>query len=92
MSAFTRFFFSISKLYRFVVIENEFWTYPHSFNEMQEADPSLYSELSSKSFLFFKGDLNYRKLIGDINWDFDTPFVTSLQGFTPAPLVALRKY
>ena len=72
------------------MVEHEFWTYPHAFYEMKEAEPSLYKELREKILLVFKGDLNYRKLIADINWDFDTPFVKALKGFTPAPLVALR--
>jgi len=72
------------------LIENQFWTYPHSYSEMAEADPSLYSLLKGHTALIFKGDLNYRKLIGDINWLPQTPFVESLRGFLPAPLVALR--
>jgi hypothetical protein len=72
------------------VIAQPFWTYPHAFHEMKKADPALYSTLSSHSLLIFKGDLNYRKLVGDINWERDIPFKDSLQGFLPAPLLALR--
>jgi len=75
---------------RFSVVEHEFWTYPHAFFEMKDSEPALYHELGSKAFLIFKGDLNYRKLIFDTNWDFETPFPKSLLGFSPAPLVALR--
>ena len=67
-----------------------FWTYPHDFSEMAAAAPELYEELSSSALLIFKGDLNYRKLVGDLEWPVQTSFSRALRGFRPAPLVALR--
>jgi len=72
------------------VVDEPFWTYSHGFHEMKDADTKLYDALSKESFLIFKGDLNYRKLTGDVNWPHDTPFKDSLRGFLPAPLVTLR--
>ncbi|CAH1792389.1 unnamed protein product [Owenia fusiformis] len=69
---------------------HEFWTLPHSFHEMEETVPKLYAELELSDFIFFKGDLNYRKLTSDRSWDFTTSFQKTLQGFTPAPLCTLR--
>ncbi|XP_013787208.1 protein-glutamate O-methyltransferase-like isoform X1 [Limulus polyphemus] len=72
-------------------IEKEkYWTLPFDYSVMEEMDPALYAKLSASQVIIFKGDLNYRKLTGDRQWDFETPFQTSLQGFLPAPICALR--
>jgi len=75
---------------RWTVVESDFWTYPHAFHEMKDADPKLYSTLANHTHLIFKGDLNYRKLIGDFNWPPETPFKEALRGFCPSPLLTLR--
>jgi damage-control phosphatase, subfamily III len=51
-----------------------FWTYGFPYYEMKKQSPDLYAELGKSSFLIFKGDLNYRKLVGDLEWKYDTPF------------------
>jgi len=72
------------------VVEDEFWTTSFTFNEMKSRSPSLYKELGKSNLIFLKGDLNYRKLVGDLAWKHTTSFDTSLRGFKPAPVCSLR--
>jgi hypothetical protein len=59
-------------------------------SHMHSVAPALYRELSSSKLVIFKGDLNYRKLVGDLEWNVDDSFQRALRGFRPAPIVALR--
>ncbi|XP_014251732.1 protein-glutamate O-methyltransferase-like isoform X2 [Cimex lectularius] len=67
-----------------------YWCLGLPYQLMEETDPSLYKKLSRSSLIIFKGDLNYRKLVRDINWEPSTPFEKVLDCFRPAPLVTLR--
>jgi len=69
---------------------DSFWTFPHVYSEMCSADPPLYSTLAEAKLVIFKGDLNYRKLVGDRNWETTVPFRTALQGFVPSNVLSLR--
>ncbi|XP_003741958.1 protein-glutamate O-methyltransferase [Galendromus occidentalis] len=75
---------------QWTVHERSYWTLPYDYSEMKEVDPKLYDELSGADLLVFKGDLNYRKLVGDRAWKVDIDFQQSLLGFRPSPLVTLR--
>lgn len=57
---------------------------------MPDINPALYKTLEQSALLIFKGDLNYRKLLGDFNWDFCEKFETCLRGFLPTNLCTLR--
>lgn len=57
---------------------------------MKVETPQLYNKLSEAILIIFKGDLNYRKLMGDINWDYETDLKTALRGFQPTNIVTLR--
>ncbi|KAG8039985.1 hypothetical protein G9C98_001503 [Cotesia typhae] len=67
-----------------------FWTEPYDFSQMKVESLQLYNKLSEAILIIFKGDLNYRKLMGDINWDYETDLKTALRGFQPTNIVALR--
>ncbi|XP_038661353.1 damage-control phosphatase ARMT1 isoform X1 [Scyliorhinus canicula] len=67
-----------------------FWTLPHEFCDMPLVAHDLYAELQKANLIFFKGDLNYRKLTGDRKWSYTVSFDTALRGFQPAPLCSLR--
>ena len=69
---------------------NPFWTLPHDFTSMKSAARDLYDDLSTADLVLFKGDLNYRKLVGDLAWPTTTPFTVALRGFSPASLCCLR--
>lgn len=59
---------------------------------MKEKASDLYSKLSESVLIVFKGDLNYRKLMGDINWEYTTSLekVLLVSGFRPTNVVTLR--
>ena len=69
---------------------HDFWTLPFPYSDMSKYAKDLYVDLSQAKLIFFKGDLNYRKLVGDLDWNTTTSFETSLRGFHPAPLLSLR--
>lgn len=72
------------------IVENSFWTLPFEFIYMPKVEPDLYRKLSEAKVAFFKGDLNYRKLFGERNWDPATLLDEGLQGFHPTKLCILR--
>ncbi|XP_039873711.1 damage-control phosphatase ARMT1 [Simochromis diagramma] len=70
--------------------DHPFWTQPHEFCDMAADAPDLYTTLQGADLVVFKGDLNYRKLTGDRDWEHTVSFETALRGFGPAPLCSLR--
>ena len=67
-----------------------FWTSPFPFHRMRQEAAPLYRQLENADLVIVKGDLNYRKLVGDRRWPLQTPLCHAMEGFHPAPLVALR--
>ncbi|CAN7996886.1 unnamed protein product, partial [Ixodes hexagonus] len=72
------------------VSEDPFWTLPHDYARMASVRPQLYQSLRDADLVLFKGDLNYRKLVGDLQWEPSTPFRDALRGFEPSFLCTLR--
>ena len=68
---------------RFVIATDPFFCAPLPFHK---APPDLFGPAD---VLVFKGDLNYRRLVGDYHWPTSTPFASTLPALNSA-IVALR--
>jgi hypothetical protein len=49
----------------------------------------LSKSLAGSSLVISKGDMNFRRLIGDLRWDETIPF-SQVTAYFPAPLASLR--
>lgn len=54
-----------------------------------EMPPRFESFFARAALVIFKGDANYRRMVGDALWQPQTPF-TQVTAYFPAPLLALR--
>ncbi|KAJ7141872.1 DUF89 domain-containing protein [Mycena crocata] len=69
----------------------QFWTSPAPYWDMATKAPKLWSALKASNLVIFKGDLNYRKLTGDVKWPAWTEFSTALGPLAGTfPLLSLR--
>ncbi|KAJ3769833.1 DUF89 domain-containing protein [Lentinula raphanica] len=69
----------------------EFWTAPVPYWDMETYDRQLWEFLRKSDLVVFKGDLNYRKLTGDVSWPSWTPFEEALGPLAGSfPLLSLR--
>ncbi|XP_025411541.1 protein-glutamate O-methyltransferase-like [Sipha flava] len=68
----------------------QFWTLPFHFGQIKLLDIELYNKLSQSLLIISKGDLNYRKLVGDVFWEPTVPFSQAVGNFKPSKLIALR--
>jgi len=63
-----------------------FWTSPLPTWEMPA---EMHQELASAGLLISKGDVNYRRWLGDRRWPFTTP-IQQILSYRPAPLFLMR--
>ncbi|KAI0656671.1 DUF89 domain-containing protein [Cubamyces menziesii] len=69
----------------------DFWTSPYPYWNMKELAPGLHKSLEDSSLVIFKGDLNFRKLTGDVQWPASTPFETAIGPIAGSfPILSLR--
>ncbi|KAI1330190.1 hypothetical protein F5Y16DRAFT_48910 [Xylariaceae sp. FL0255] len=72
---------------------NRFWTHGGSFWRLPTSDKELHEDLKTSELVVFKGDLNYRKLVGDAAWDPTTSFTEAIGPLGPGSgvnILALR--
>ncbi|CAL1697868.1 unnamed protein product [Somion occarium] len=69
----------------------DFWTSSRPYWDLKEKAPLVFNGLSKSGLVIFKGDLNYRKLTGDIKWPVSTPFETAIGPLAGSfPILSLR--
>lgn len=71
---------------KWILCENFFWVQPQP---MWEMPLDVTHDLLQSALVFVKGDANYRRLLGDRQWNLQTPFADVVSYF-PVPLCALR--
>ncbi|MFL0285869.1 damage-control phosphatase ARMT1 family protein [Mycobacterium sp. SMC-21] len=71
---------------RLTVRTHKFFCAPLSFHDMPD---DLTAEFAGATMTVMKGDLNYRRLVGDRYWPATTPFDQTVDYF-PSPVTALR--
>lgn len=64
---------------QWVITSHQFWCTGLAYRHLREEAPELFDDLAKNSQLvFFKGDLNFRKLTYDCKWPVTTPFNTAI--------------
>lgn len=75
---------------------SRFWTSYAPFWEIRpdgkNGGDEVYKLLKGSDLVIFKGDLNYRKLLFDLEWPRPTPFLTAIDGLATVgiPMATLR--
>lgn len=73
---------------RLSVVPSPFYTTARTFWQLPADLTSIYTEAA---VVILKGDANYRRLLGDLHWPYDTDFGSYVRSFWPCPgLVSLR--
>eukprot|EP00586_Coscinodiscus_wailesii_P012421 CAMPEP_0172509890 /NCGR_PEP_ID=MMETSP1066-20121228/224210_1 /TAXON_ID=671091 /ORGANISM="Coscinodiscus wailesii, Strain CCMP2513" /LENGTH=433 /DNA_ID=CAMNT_0013288601 /DNA_START=226 /DNA_END=1527 /DNA_ORIENTATION=- len=73
---------------KWVCKEDNFWVQPFAMWDMPQA---LRSDMSKSDLAIVKGDANYRRLLGDLEWDLvDASFQNVVGDYFPCPVLALR--
>jgi uncharacterized protein with ATP-grasp and redox domains len=71
---------------RMEIQSNLFWNSPLP---MWKLPDDIARDWEGSSLVICKGDANYRRILGDLHWDFEVPF-KQVVDYLPTPLVALR--
>jgi hypothetical protein len=71
---------------------NRFWTEGGSYWRLPTSDPRLYDDLKESALVVFKGDLNYRKLTGDVSTLLSAHFSHSINLLLTAVLIFATRH
>jgi hypothetical protein len=71
---------------RFVLLPDAFWSGPFF---LSAAPPHIGAALASATIVVFKGDANYRRVVGDALWPPDEKFSAACKSLS-SPLICLR--
>ncbi|MCS7260293.1 MAG: damage-control phosphatase ARMT1 family protein [Anaerolineae bacterium] len=71
---------------RLVLTTHRFYASSLFYFEMPD---DLRAQLAAADFVLLKGDVNYRRILGDAHWPVDTPF-QRITAYFPAPFANLR--
>ncbi len=71
---------------KLILNEHYFWTSPNAFWQIPE---ELKNDVSAASCLIVKGDANYRRLLGDLHWDY-TSNIDDIISYLAVPVVPIR--
>jgi len=63
---------------RLLIRPHRFWTEGGSYRRLPHVAPELFADLKESELVIFKGDLNYRKVVGDVMWPATTPFAEAI--------------
>jgi hypothetical protein len=73
---------------KWICNEHSFWVQP---TPMWDMPTDLRKDMTSRCDLaFIKGDANYRRLLGDLEWDYSAPFEDVVGSYFPCNVCALR--
>jgi hypothetical protein len=73
---------------RFIFSEDLFWCQPTSFWDMPT---HIVEKIKASVCIFVKGDANYRRLLGEREWNLETN-AADILSYWPAPCCALRTF
>lgn len=85
-NAFVLELFDFVEAERIVLMDHEYWT---SCLPMWEMPSEVKDYFLESDLIITKGDANYRRLLGDLHWEYDAD-VRQVMNYSPVPVLAIR--